>query len=179
MSSQIPSADTLQALMALFESHAHVKTSSPLDAPFLHRLLPGAQNISNVRNSFRGIYRLNRFMDDVQLKLGVCFGVNDAEKEWTPQSLAAHIDQKKSNRAAQKTLAEKRLKQARQYLMDGMVKSLLFLTLPLGIFVWYAVDGAAGRATGWALAALPSLAVLRFCLGEIRLYTRLLDILKS
>lgn len=166
--------DTLSALGALFEKHARVAGALPPDTPFLHRLLAGARNISNVRNSFRGISRLNRFMDEAQLTLGVCFGVSDAEKEWTLQSLAAHIDDKKSNPAAQKTLTKKRLKQARQYLLDGMVKAVLFLSLPLGVFVWHAFDGSTGRGIGLAVAALPALAVLWFCLGEIRLYTRLL-----
>jgi len=54
---------------------------------------------------------------------------------------------------------------------------VLFLSLPLGVFVWHAFDGGMGRGIGLAVAALPALAVLWFCLGEIRLYTRLLKAL--
>jgi len=165
--------NTLAALETLFSKHARIAGGFTPDAPFLHRLLAGAKNISNVRNSFRGIWRLNAFLDDVQMTFGVCLGLNDGEKDWTPQALAAHIDAKKANPAAQKTLVEKRLKQVRQHLLDGMVKSVLFLSLPLGIFFCYAFAGGILRAAGLLIAAAPSLVVFWLCIREVLLYRRL------
>lgn len=173
--------DTLSIVKAVFVRHARLPASSAKnlavdilpDAPFLHLLLAGAKNISNVRNSFRGIWRLNAFMDDLQLTAGVCFGVNDDEREWTPEGLAAHIDQKKANPVAQKTLVNKRMKQARQYCVDGMVKSVLFLSLPLGVFFCYAFAGGILRAAGLLVAAAPSLVVFWLCVRDVLLYRRL------
>ncbi len=161
-------------LSRLFETHAHVAAADALaDAPFLHRLLAGAKNISNVRNSFRGLWRLHRFMDAAQIHFGVCFALEDNEKDWTLQNFAAHIVQKKSNRAAQKTLAAKRVKRAKQYMLDGMVKSFLFLSLPLGIFAVYAFDSMAARVAALGVAAIPSLLVLWFCIKEWIFYRQL------
>lgn len=165
--------NTLAAIEMLFEKHARVAGDFYADAPFLHRLLAGAKNIQNVRNSFRGICRLNAFLDDVQVETGVCLGLNDGEKDWTPQGLADHIDAKKANPAAQKMLVEKRMKQARQHFLDGMVKSALFLSLPLGIFFCYAFAGGILRAAGLLIAAAPSLVVFWFCIREVLLYRRL------
>lgn len=161
-------------LSQLFETHARVAaTDTRADAPFLHRLLAGAKNISNVRNSFRGLWRLHRFLDAVQMHFAVCFALEDNEKDWTLQNFAAHIAQKKANRAAQKTLAAKRVKRAKQYMLDGMVKSFLFLSLPLGIFATYAFDSVPARAAGLGVAAIPSLLVLWFCIKEWIFYRRL------
>ncbi|MDP2206684.1 MAG: hypothetical protein Q8K65_10315 [Alphaproteobacteria bacterium] len=166
-------ADSLSMIKTVFARHARVQEDVLPEAPFLRLLLAGAKNISNVRNSFRGIWRLNAFMDDLQETACVCFGINDGEKEWTPQALAAHIDEKKANPAAQKTLVNKRLKQARQHLLDGMVKSVLFLSLPLGIFFCYAFAGGILRTAGLLIAAAPSLVVFWLCVRDVLLYRRL------
>lgn len=162
-------------LSQLFETHAHVPPSGAVDvdAPFLHRLKTGAKNISNLRNSFRGIARLYRFLGAVQMHFGVCFALDDAEKEWTLQTLAAHIAHKKSNAPAQRTLAKKRVARAKMHIREGMVKAFLFLSLPLGIFVWHAFDGAAGRAAGLCIAAVPSVMVLWFSIKEWIFYRQL------
>lgn len=165
--------DTQSLIAALFAAHARVPGDFLAEGPFLHRLLVGAKTLPDVRNSFRGIWRLNAFLDDVQLRAGVCLGVNDGEKDWTPQALAAHIDAKKANPAAQKALVQKRLKQARQHLLDGMVKSVLFLSLPLGIFFCYAFAGGILRVAGLLIAAAPALVVFWLCRREVLLYRRL------
>lgn len=168
-------AQITAALSQLFDRHARVPQTGAADseAPFLHRLLAGAKTIANVRNSFRGIWRLHRFLDDVQMYFGVCFALEDSEKEWTVSALAAHIAHKKANRTAQKTLAAKRVQRAKMYLREGMVKAFLFLTLPLGIFVCYAIDGVIGRIIGLCIAALPSLMVLWFSIREWIFYRQL------
>ncbi len=172
-----PTAHTAQItadLSQLFETHARVAADDARgDVPFLHRLLAGAKNIANVRNSFRGLWRLHRFLDAVQMRYAVCFALEDHEKDWTLQSLAAHIAHKKTNPAAQKALAAKRVKRAKQYMLDGMVKAFLFLSLPLGIFACYAFDADVWRALGLCVAAAPSAMVLWFCTKEWLFYRQL------
>lgn len=161
-------------LSQLFETHARVTAQDTrADAPFLHRLLTGAKNIANVRNNVRGFWRLHRFLDAAQMRFAVCFALDDNEREWTLQNLAAHIAQKKTNPAGEKALADKRVSRARQFMLDGMVKAFLFLTLPLGIFVLYAFDGGTGRVVGLCIAALPSAVVLWFCIKEWLFYRQL------
>lgn len=161
-------------LSQLFETHARVaQADAAMDAPFLHRLLAGAKNIANVRNNVRGFWRLHRFLDAAQARFGVCFALDDNEREWTLHSLASHIAQKKSNPAFEKALADQRVKRARQFMLDGLVKAFLFLSLPLGIFALYAFEGVAARAAGLGVAAVPSLMVLWFCTKEWIFYRQL------
>lgn len=163
-----------QDILRVFEKHQRVAGGIAPETKFLCLLLPDAKNISNVRNSFRGIFRLNRFLDDVQEQLCVCFGVNDGEKDWTLAGLADHIAQKKNNPAAQKTLAEKRLRQARQYLVDGLVKAFLFLSLPMGISVWNVCDSTVMQVIGLGIAGIPVGMVGYMCTVQWRFCRRLL-----
>lgn len=168
-----PRGDTLFTVMSVFARHSRVVETFAPDENFLRGLLPDAQNLTQVRNSFRGIFRLNRFLEDLQKTLDVCLDPEDGKTEWTQQSLAAHVDRKKEDRAAQKTLAAKRYAEARQQLLDGMVKSVLFLSLPMGIFVCYAFAGGTGRWLGLLIAAAPALMVFWLCTKNVLLYRRL------
>jgi hypothetical protein len=99
----------------------------------LNFLMADNRALNKLRDSFRGLRRLNKFYDALQLECAVCFEDGVAEKNWTVAGLAEHIAQKKKNPAAQKALAAKRVKRAERNLHFEPLKFTLFVIGPLAL----------------------------------------------
>ena len=130
----MPQKDIHAAILRIFARHREAPDAAFDEGKFLDFLMADNRPLASVRNSFRGLWRLNRFYDALQLECVVCFEQGISEKSWTVTELAAHIAEKKQNPAAQKSLVTKRLKRAEANLYFEPVKFMIFLITPLTLF---------------------------------------------
>lgn len=168
---------TRDAILAAFEKHREEPGGHCDETRFLDFLMADGRRLAEVRNGFRSLARLNAFYDTLQLSCGVCLGADDAEKSWAVSALAAHIDGKKGNRAAQLALVKKRLKAAEGEIFGGTGRILFFILLPFLSFAWLATGSLHFKIilTGFGLLLPGGVVWLQW--HEVRFYRALLRIL--
>ena len=85
-----------------------------------------------VRDTFRGRLRLVRFMESLQLEVGICFTNKEWERGTGLAELTSLIEAKRANRSSQARLATKRVGEARRSLVDEPIKIGLLCAAVLG-----------------------------------------------
>lgn len=86
--SQVPTPD---AIIALFERHRATPGAAFEASYFLDFLLKDPKRKGALRNSFRGKWRFNSFIDEVQLRYGVCFSLSDIERDHSVDTFVERI----------------------------------------------------------------------------------------
>jgi len=169
-------SDIQASILRIFAQHRETPDAPFEQEKFLDFLMADNRPLSKLRNSFRGLWRLNGFYDALQLECVVCFEDGVAEKSWSASQLAAHIAEKKKNPAAQKALVNKRLKRAERNLYFEPLKLAMFVIGPLAL-VLYAVARKLGADALAHVFPVLGLAALGFCCSitrrEAALYRKL------
>jgi hypothetical protein len=80
---------TREYVLATFEKCRAVPGADFDESHFLDYLLADPNGKGAIRNSFAGLRRFNRFMDLVEVELGVCFSQSDLER---PFSVDAFVE---------------------------------------------------------------------------------------
>ena len=119
------------AVLRLFEA-ARARPGEHYDGDrFLAYLTqPPAPTGRRVADTFEGRRRFVRFMDSVQLELGVCFSNEEWERGFTLNDFMQRLEAKIAKPEAALRLARQRLQQARISLTDEPIKFGL-LAIPL------------------------------------------------
>ena len=87
-----------ERILELFEAHRARPGAAFDEAHFLDFLIPEPERIGAVRNSFNGLRRLNRFIDEVQLEFGVYFSVNDRDANPSVEQFIQRIEKLQQSR---------------------------------------------------------------------------------
>ncbi len=170
--------DTKTILRSIFERHRKSPNLAFNEDTFLDGLTGKPGGIRGVRNSFRGLARLNAFYDDVQTTFGICLNWGDDQKNWSLDALAAHIDAKRKNEMAQARLVNKRIEERKRLMLDRHLKMLIFPWLIIGppsIILWQKT----GNPLWMCMLLAASLLVVGFTayadMRQLRVYRQILD----
>jgi hypothetical protein len=100
-----PTADTRARIIQQFEKHRMTPGTPYEESRFLDFLLANPNSRNAVRNSFRGLRRLNAFLDEVQLEFGVCFSIQDREANYPLDKFVVRtLDLQQSRRGSLRSL---------------------------------------------------------------------------
>ena len=81
-----------QRILELFEQHRELPGAPFDEAHFLDFLMAEPKNVGAIRNSFRGLKRFNRFVDDVQYEFAVCLSLDDRESTRSLSNFVERIE---------------------------------------------------------------------------------------
>ena len=79
-------------MLEIFENHREQPGAPFDDDHFLDFLISEPKYVGAVKNSFKGLRRFNKFIDDVQFDFGVCFSVKDRESSMSVDKFADRIE---------------------------------------------------------------------------------------
>jgi hypothetical protein len=89
---------TRQTVLELFERH-RASPGTPFDEKhFVDFLLAKPKGVRAAYDSFAGLRRFNRFIDDVQYEFGVCFSMSDREAVYSVDKFVARINELQQSR---------------------------------------------------------------------------------
>ena len=121
---------TRQRILELFEKHRVLPGAVFREEHFLDFLLPNPTGKGAVHNSFRGLRRFNRFVNEVQYEFGVCFSLKDFESTYSIDKFIERITElQQSRRGSLQSLKN----QERAGAGWGVVVVVDFLLLALAI----------------------------------------------
>lgn len=86
-----------ETILALFERHRAVPHSPFEEAHFLDYLLASPKGKRAVYNSFSGLRRFNRFIDDVQMHFAICFSLRDREANYSLDAFIRRVRELKAS----------------------------------------------------------------------------------
>lgn len=89
---------TRQRILELFEKHRASPGAEFREEHFLDFLLANPSGKGAVHNSFRGLRRFNRFINEVQYEFGVCFSLTDFESTYSVDRLVERITELQRSR---------------------------------------------------------------------------------
>jgi hypothetical protein len=167
-----------EVILELFEQ-AREKPRSPYQAERLLAFLtdPPAKSGRRVADTFGGRRRLVRFMNQIQLEMGICFTVNEWERGYSLDDLVGLAAEKMAKPSQGLRLAKQRREAARARQVTDPVKFGM-LTAPF--------LAGAGFAAAWPLRLMLILlwiaivgAVAALAIGEVRYCRRLVNRMKA
>jgi len=82
---------TRNAIILAFDKHRAQPNTPFDDSRFLDFLIAKPGEKGCVRNSFRGLRRLNAFLNEIQYDYGVCFSLKDRETVYSLDNFIASI----------------------------------------------------------------------------------------
>jgi hypothetical protein len=83
---------TRQRVLEAFEKH-RAQPGAPFDElHFLDFLMPAPKTVGAIHNSFSGLRRFNRFIDDIQYEYAVCFSLADRETDHSLEKFVERIN---------------------------------------------------------------------------------------
>lgn len=98
-------AHARKKIVELFEKHRATPGAPYDDAHFLDFLLANPKSKGAVYNNFRGVWRFNAFVDDVQYEFAVCLSVKDRDANYPLAIFVSRVlELQKSRRGSLKSL---------------------------------------------------------------------------
>ena len=117
------SSDPEDAIVRVFEtSRADKGAPYESDRILAYLTAPPAPKGRRVADSFEGRRRFVRFMEGLQIDLGICFTNEEWERGFGLTELVQAVEAKLERPKQQKRLAEKRVREARAALFDEPIK---------------------------------------------------------
>ena len=135
-------------IVELFERHRARPGAAYDEQHFLDFLLAEPRKARSVYNSFRGLRRLNAFIDDVQLEFGICFSLKDHDANYSLDKFVERTMKLESSRRGSLMSLENRERAGAGWQVPIM-GNIVLLIVGIGL-----------RANAWATAALVGVAVL-------------------
>ncbi|RED94141.1 hypothetical protein C7460_12282 [Marinoscillum furvescens DSM 4134] len=67
-------------IIEIFQRNRQTPNADYDESRFLDYLLTAPASKNNIRNSFKGVKRFHQFIDEVELKYGICFSTADLDR---------------------------------------------------------------------------------------------------
>lgn len=95
----------IDTVLELFEKHRKVPGAAFDQEYFFDFLMKDPKGKGSFRNSFSGLRRFNAFWDEVQLKFGVCFSIEDRDRDYSLNDFCDLIEElQKAKRSSKASL---------------------------------------------------------------------------
>jgi len=154
------SASLRELVLEIFERH-RATPGAPFDeSHFIDYLLANPHRKRAVHNSFRGLRRYNAFIDELQLRLCICFSVQDFEANYSLSKFIERVTELKTSRRS--SLAS--FRNQRRY---GFGWGAVFL---VNLLIAFLTAGATRISGAFAIALLISAIVAN--IGVVVFYLR-------
>ncbi|TKB46733.1 hypothetical protein [Thalassotalea mangrovi] len=98
-------SDIKSEIVGIFTKYKHSKDIEFVEENFLDFLIANPSDKGAFRNSFKGLRKYNHFIDEVQLKFGICFSIKDRETNFSLENFTLRVIQlMNSKRSSLKSL---------------------------------------------------------------------------
>jgi len=159
----------------MFEKHRESQNAVFDPEHFLDFLLVHSEKSQSIRNSFKGLRRLNAFLEAVQMEFGVCFSQEEIEKNWGLKEFSALLERKQKNRNGSLNAAKRKLREAESKAFSEPIKVFIAVAVISGLF-----SGLWTRTTVKWVVPMVAGSLAAFLAGllqwkEIRFYKKLVS----
>lgn len=124
--------ETRAVIVSLFEKHRASPGASFDESHFLDYLLPVPAGKRAVYNSFRGLRRLNAFIEDVQLEFAICLSLEDHEANYSLEDFVDRVEKLRNSRSGSLRSLQNQVKAGASW--PVLVVADLFLVIAAAYF---------------------------------------------
>jgi len=137
-----PTVKARERVLQLFEKHRATPAAPYEEAHFLDFLLANPRRKRAVYDSFRGLWRFNRFLDELQYEFAICFSLKDREANYSLDALVHRVIELQQSRRGSLMSLDRQARAGAGWQVLLVANLLLLLAA-----VWL-------KDRGWLLAAL-------------------------
>ena len=102
-------------IIEIFQRNRQTPNAIYDESRFLDYLLTPQASKNNIKNSFKGVKRFHRFIDDVELTFGICFSTADLDRCYSVDQFTKKTKERIGKERGNKMIIQRRLEEKNNY----------------------------------------------------------------
>ncbi|WP_282125252.1 hypothetical protein [Marinifilum flexuosum] len=122
-------------ILEIFKSQRKNPTVDFDESHFMDYLTYPAHPKNTIKNSFKGVRKYYRFMDELELEFSICFSLQDLDKYYTVDKLSKKVLDRIKKGKGNNMILKRRLEQKEKYYFE-----IALILILAALYYWHGIN---------------------------------------